>query len=377
MEPLRIGILMTRPKAEAKKDEVVRCPLTKNTERPWLCKHGFKEFLTREQIRTVNKFIVKYKYRESVPADASIGIYIMYAWKNVVVDFILPEEITPERLKSNHLNFMLIYDLLESFHVDGYKRFETVRKALETADNIYPPYSYQKFINNKCNYIKHVSKQSPKNVIDTYCLNVEVYRDVGLTVCVDRIIDQADKRKWGTSFVAKPVFGQESIDFKILKSRSDLESYIKMAFVTKKYPGIIFQEYIKDFDKNRPEIRMYYIGHDYAYSVITTHTSVSLPKCEGGGREVKTMKQLKSFASKVFRNLPPIKVQGVVLDKLLTRLDIACNHKFETPFLVNEIEFVPSLYISDINKVPESLLGDRMVKVCIDLIKGSKRYEYV
>lgn len=372
IEPLKIGILLTRPKAEFKKDELLNI---KSTKRPWLNSIYNPE---KHKHLTIKNRIGKL----CVPGDVSIGMYILDNWNNVEVDFITPEEIDPKRLRDNHINFMIIYDLLESFHVDDKHIYENFVKTLAHADNIYPPYNYQKFINNKCSYIKHLSKINQDLVIPTHCITMTNWKRIGTKNCREFIKKIVKERNWG-KFIAKPVFGQESIDFKnfgsIDKSNINyqIDKYINKCFKDKKYPGIIFQKYIEGFDQTKPEIRMYYIGNDYKYSVITNDETVKIPEDEKGTANVPTKTALKRFTKKVVNELPEIQIQGVKLPRLLTRIDVACEHKFKKPWIVNEVEFVPSLYIEDVNFIPEPDLGDQMVNIGLELVKKSGNYQYI
>lgn len=364
IEPLKIGILITRVKAEKKKDELVSM---NDKYRPWLNGKDIDK-----------KFFVSRNNDKCISGDVSIGLYIKDNWNNVEIDFIPPDEISDERLKNNHINFMIIYDLIESFHVDEPKVYKNFVETLEKADNIFPPIKYQKFINNKCSYIKYLEKTKKDVTIPTFCIMKDTFDKKSMELCLDDIIKLVTNLKW-EKFIGKPVYGQESIDFIKFDNynRQKIQKYIQKCFKDKKYPGIIFQKYIEGFDGDKPEIRMYFIGDKYEYSVITTDKNVMIPKCENGKKEVKNMTQLKNYAKKILGSLPEIEIQGVKLGKLLTRIDIACNYNFEKPWVVNEVEFVPSLYIEDISKIPEPLMGDRMVKLTLDLIKKSNKYEYV
>lgn len=374
-EILRIGLILTKPGAEKKKDELV-CIGDRN--RPWLPKN----------INIPQKLSCDRDGSRWIAGDVSIGKYIEYAWNNVEVDYILPGEITEERLNKNCINFMLIYDILESFHIDktsGKTQFEALKKVLfETKNvNIYPPRDYQEFINNKCSYITKLKKKS-KSVIPTKCFMYNKYKNnknFSSEIC-ESIKKYCKEQGWG-GFIGKPVYGQESIDFKIFKDGVDtkdeiLKKYIKHCFDEKKYPGIIFQKFIEGFDKESPEIRLYYFGDKYQYSVITTDTTVNLPKQENGSMVVPDSKfgELKSYSKSVLKSLPQIKMHGVNLDKLLTRIDIACGPNFDKPWYVNEVEFVPSLYIEDINKIPEPGLGDKIIDITLKFIKGSRYFKY-
>ena len=54
---------------------------------------------------------------------------------------------------------MIIYDLLEAFHVEPKKVYDKLVNALKKSKNIYPPYDYQKYINDKCLYYGDLEKK--------------------------------------------------------------------------------------------------------------------------------------------------------------------------------------------------------------------------
>lgn len=342
---VNIGIILTRKNAEKKKDELVNI---QSHKRPWLKLASEYKHLT---VKRGNKICV--------PGDVSIGLYILWNWNNVNVDFILPTEISPSRLKKNDLNFMLIYDLVESFHVDNKKLFEKFRDTIKNADNVYPPYYYQKMINNKCLYINHLGKKKCP-VIPTYCVTKETFSKYGKKRAIEEIKSKVSK--W-EKFIAKPVYGQESIDFKKFNNFSEktVSNYVSKGF--KKYPGLIFQKYIDGFDKSNPEIRMYFVGNDYKYSVITNDKTVKIPKSEMGTENVQGHSELIRKGKEIMGKLPQIKIKGKNVPRLLTRVDIGCEKNYKKPWLLNEVEFVPSLYIENVNFIPEISLGDRMVEI--------------
>lgn len=348
---LKIGIILTRVKSEKKKDELVSITSRK---RPWL-KYAYDK-------KKHKHLSIKRDGKRCVPGDVSVGLYILWNWKNVEVDFITPEEIDIERLKSNAMNFMLIYDLLESFHVDKPELFKKVDNALKKCGNVYPPYNYQKFINNKCSYINHLDKKND-SVIPTKCIMTSKCKKIGIEKCIDELKEHIKTNEWN-KFIGKPVYGQESIDFKKFNkfNKNSLMKYMKHCF--DKYPGIIFQKYIEGFDASNPEIRLYMIGDKYKYSVVTTNKTVKIPEDEHGTEKNIPKDKLIRKAKQTLNNLPDIKIKGKKLPRLLTRIDISCQKKYTKPWLVNEVEFVPSLYLEDVNYIPEIELGDQMIKIC-------------
>lgn len=358
---LKIGILLAEPSAESKKDEMAN---VNSTKREWL-----KLF---DSVKHKKLSVIKDSKR-CVAGDTSTGFCILAMFNNVEVDFILPEEINPSRLRKNHINFMLIYDLLESFHTDKTgKKFKALQETLRKCKNIYPPYEYQVFINNKCSYIKHLNKNNLE-VIPTFCIMNKTkmptnVNDDFVKQEKEKLVKYINKEEWG-KFIGKPVYGQESSYFSIFKKSNSLrlEPYIKKGLA--KYPGLIFQKYIEGFDKENPEIRLYFIGKTYRYSVVTTNTKVSMPKEEGGTLEIKPFKELKVFARNIVDKLPKLEMNGKTLPRLLTRIDISCQKDFNKPWYVNEVEFVPSLYIQDVNFIPEIWLATQMIDIAKKFIE--------
>ena len=342
---INIGIVITDPRSERKKQELV----VYSKKRPW-CKN----------IKL--KYMVNRKGVLSIPGDIAIGYYIMYKYKNVKVDFIRPSEISVRRFHSNDLVFIIIYDLLESFHTDRIN-FENFKRTLKNCRNVYPDYRYQKMINNKCSYYKFLEKEKI-NVVPTFCVSSETSSKEGLQKVVNKLFEKVKYNGW-KKFIAKPVYGQESSDFRKFTPNNtvSVKKYLTNAF--KKYPGIIFQEYIEGFDKENPEYRMYFVGNKYVYTIITTATVVDRPKAERGNFKENNLKRYKTFSRKVLKKLPDVIVDGVKLPRLLTRIDVSCCLEGPKSIFVNELEFVPSLYIEENTpgKPIDQLLGDKIVSI--------------
>ena len=318
--------------------------------------------------------------------------------KNIEIDFIKPKDITPKRLKKNDINFMIIYDLLEAFHNDKNdqkKEFTRIARIISKAPNIYPNFNYQKFINDKSKYIEYLKKKKVP-IIPTFKITCDKIKELGFKKAAEHIIKRVKKNNW-KKFITKPIFGQESIDFYAYKqgydkAKTELVKYLKKISGIKycqnkkikikkikkiKYPGILIQEYLEGFDKDKPEIRMYFFDNDnYKYSVITHNGKVDLPTSEFGKLKIssKKLNDLKRFAKQILKKTPEIKINSIVLPKAMTRIDIATSNSFGKPYNVNELEFVPSLYVQDVLKtIPEIHLGNAFNKVLKKYTAESKR----
>jgi hypothetical protein len=89
------------------------------------------------------------------------------------------------------LVFIIIYDLLESFHLSDKSKFKNFEYTLKNSDNVYPPYNYQKFINNKCTYYKYLAnKKIP--VAPTHCISKDKWlnRESGKYVNIQFIFSE-------------------------------------------------------------------------------------------------------------------------------------------------------------------------------------------
>ena len=253
-------------------------------------------------------------------------------------------------------------------------KFEIYKHALKTCKNVYPPYEYQKFINNKCTYYKYLAdKKIP--VAPTHCITKEKWFKRDNEMYVNKIIKKVKRNGWD-SIITKPVYGQESKDFAKFvtpkkeetdecdgdfcgktqagqSNKKKLQKYLSKNIP--KYKAIVIQEYIPGFDKSNPEFRMYFLDGIYAYCVVTTDSIVEQPSQEGGKFKVSADKwdYLMWFSKKVMDSLPKFKLPGLLKNPILTRIDIGSGLE-DVPFsfFINEVEFVPSLYIEDNNDFP-------------------------
>lgn len=357
---LKIGIVLNYKKAEKKKDELLSI---NSRKMPWLALAKKKEY---------KPFIILRNKKPHVPADVAIGLYLESKYPNVKVDYILPDEISTKRFKKNDIVFIIIYDLLESFHLSDKKKFANYKLALKNSNNVYPPYKYQKFINNKCTYYKYLSKKGIP-VAPTYCISKEKWFARNPDQYINKLIAKVKHNKW-ESIIAKPVYGQESLDFAKFISCSPVNGLAcKKPQIKKylsknipKYKSIVIQEYIAGFDKNNPEIRTYFINGEYKYSIVTTSSRVGTPVQEGGTFKIPNAKwkYIMSLAKKVMNSLPKLDLPGIFKSPILTRIDIGSGlvgvpHEL----FVNEVEFVPSLYIEDQKNPVIQNIGDSLLEV--------------
>jgi len=160
----RIGILLTDSQNEGKKEEIISLR-RRQPPRPWIKKVDFKK---NPDFRIERKAYFldcgsEVPKTVGVATDVSIGEYLkMYHGDVFDVDYIRPREISKERLAHNDINFLIIYDVLESFHIDrtkGKRVYHNFLDVLRSADNVFPNWELQEFIGSKLiyyNYFKQV-----------------------------------------------------------------------------------------------------------------------------------------------------------------------------------------------------------------------------
>jgi len=282
---------------------------------------------------------------------------------------ILPHDISKDRLARNDLNFLLIYDPLESFHTDkseGKKLYKKVKSVLDEAKNVFPPKDYQKLIYSKIEYYKYLKKNNIA-IAPTLTMTAEEYKKLGKKKATEKLWDKMEEMEW-RRFIIKPVLGIEGIDAEFFDEDEEQSFAKHLDMCMKKYPGVVVQKEIPNFgnSKKSPELRMYYVGKDYQYSACATNRTVARPTQEGGTFTVP-LKNLKDKTRRILKKLPEIRMKGKKLPKLLTRIDMGYIVEGRYSPFVNEVEFVPSLYAEDCahhpNRLIDKNIGDQMVKI--------------
>ena len=413
-DKIRIGILLNYPFLEVYKDELI---IVENKSKDYI-----KNIPTYHLVNYDNK---KYGY----PYDLVIGYYIKHVRPDIEVDFITPNELTNERLDKNLINFIIIFDLIEALNIDsmifdkqlsfGKTIYENYKNILDKATNVYPPKEYQKYFYSKSNYYNHLKSN---NIPITQFSNISTKNK---TKFLNEIIKYAKKMKFDP-FITKPDSGQEAINFilwkKVDKPKKDKfykKSYTNVKELRRKlkkyyenvkiYKKVVIQKYIPGFDnefdsnnmkKITSEIKSFYVGDKYAYSILTDkfchrqprieNKSVKFIDCQQECKKNKKCDDPCSFITKsqqcigpdinptelnrvklldkfVLRALPKIKLNDVELPRLLTRIDKAFiapyYSKKKRELFVNEIEFVPSLFVDIINYDMIEALGNQIANI--------------
>lgn len=411
---MKLGIILNYPILELWKDELV-----------------FPNENSKQYIKNIpDHYLIYVKNTQSehnygLPYDLVIGYYIKTHYPNIDVNFMYPDEVSVEKFKENDLVFILIYDLIEALNMENMTEFKTtknpyqkLKKVLKKVNNVYPPLYYQQLINSKCKYYDYL-KHHNIPIVHGYCFSTSNKNEN----VVENIIKQISLNKWD-KFITKPDGGQESIKFQIwqkanktqivdnityYKNYDDLYRELKLYYNDlRKYNGIIVQKFVDGFnDKNENkksneatiELGTYFVGDQYIYSIIKNYC-FRRPIVDGGsnnyincqeeclklncddpctignakkqcvGPDIDRLHYNRAvvLGKNVVKELPQISIGGVVLPKLLTRVDIGIlapkyTKLVERPIFVNEVEFVPSLLHNYIDIDIFELIGKQIINI--------------
>lgn len=356
---MKIGIIITPHfEEELKKEEFVS---VNSQGRPWLKRVQKDHYFVRNA-------------KPCVSGDIAIGYYIMYKYPHVKVDFIKPSEMSLKRLHANDLNFLVIYDRLESFHTQPLPLHRKFVDVLRKCKNIYPDFATQTLINYKATYYRYLQKQNItvvpfKDITHLQWTAAKSYPKK-LTL-VERVFKHAQRNNW-KKICVKPYGGQESVgvEFFDLTTTNVERIYHYVDNGMRLYEGVIFQQFIPNFSER--EFRTYFVGSEYAYTIISRPDvgKVRQPVSEGGDyNDTKRLKQVHDIAKKVVKVLPKIVVDGVELPRWLTRVDIGCCFGPAKALFVSEVEMVPSLYIKESPYYIEAPLGDQAVSITDQFVR--------
>jgi hypothetical protein len=180
---VKIGIVLTYPKNEVKKADLIShhpsLPYTQHADKKYIVE---RKYIWKGDVLKKVKRHPLGKY--GIPTDVAIGCSVRHMSKvgsGVSVDFILPHEVSAERLKANDLNFLILYDVLEAFHTDktkGKQVYKTLEHCLRNATNVFPPFAYQELIYSKIKYYNYL-KEHKIGIAPTLTMTAEEYQKLG------------------------------------------------------------------------------------------------------------------------------------------------------------------------------------------------------
>ena len=295
--------------------------------------------------QTPKKYLQQGLYSEPLlHTDVAIAMTVRRSYPDVIVDIILPNEISDKRLQKNNVNFILGYDCINQMVDEPYvKKFQgkqgynTLKKIYSSPKNkVFPPMNFLEFIWDKEKYLSVFQKKqipiSPTIIVSKYSTT--------------KILGDIQKKGW-KEFIIKPVGGTSAIGVERFKLQQCLKDPLLITNYFQEhqeyYPKFLIQELITGFKKHG-EIKMFWINQQYSYAVNTIDK-------EGGDQDgytvkpftnKKTLEHCKTIGEKALQLLPKIKVNNTVVKPVLVRTDFTCcqgnkQHTSKNYFL-NEVE---------------------------------------
>jgi len=212
------------------------------------------------------------------------------------------------------------------------------------APKIFPPAKYADLIYDKCDYYSFLSERGLP-VGNTVCVNRHEF-EAAPKATASRIARHIKLAKWGEAF-AKPVWGTDAIDVgrpAQLNTQPKILKYLTQTFANQRYPKVVFQKFYSDFETTVPQIRTYWLGDRYQYSVMEDHTEHYLTEAN----DVPLIEKAKAIARETFKYIKPLfRKDGRKVDPFVTRVDFGCclEKGNKDTLFINEIEFNPGLYL--------------------------------
>ena len=166
--------------------------------------------------------------------NSEIGLVtsIEYKYPDAEVTYI--KDYDEKKLQKNDINFLVGTNLLDAFY-HSKERYEKRLKIVKNKkNNIWPPYSEQKFLYNKGQYLLYFQKHGIP-IAPTFL--------IGKQRNVKSILQKVKQNKW-KEFVLKPEFAYANINIaKFDMNDNHLEKYLqKYLDKNEKYPGFVCQE---------------------------------------------------------------------------------------------------------------------------------------
>jgi len=203
----------------------------------------------------------------------------------------------------------------------------------------------------------------------------------GALAATAEVIDEI-RRRGIEKYICKPEYGQEACALKCFWPDSkveDVKDHLEWNFGA--FPGIIIQENIDNFGENEkcPELRMYFAGHEYQYTTVLFDKGCKTLVHEGGTLKLPSnidFLSCKALATRTVKCMPDITLKrdgrNVVMPKLLTRVDVGTVRNGIFNPWVNEVEFVPSLFLEHHQHPMDSRLGEEMVRITKLYVRSAK-----
>ena len=326
-----------------------------------------------------------------VRIDVAVGYGLKYFLANsplkVKYDIIRANEISVAKFKQydlviNQFMDLLIVPFMKMFEKNGVPHRKLFNIFEKSKDRLYPPFEYHKLIVNKCSYYEFL-KSHGVPIAPTLCVQkTDLQKDVN-KVLAD--LTNFVRNHKLTSVFTKPIHGTDSTGVKLFdkvqtpKFKADIVKHMRTTFRNKQYPGMVIQKYAKDFEARIPQARLYFIGDQYQYTVLTKRGDTFRPRSEDPSSPESKFVPLPCLKRRAQEILKLFKPYFGNKPMLMTRVDFGCclktvssdSKKQCANFFINEIEFNGGNYVHMNTKPDRRFMYDK--KVIQQLIKVIKK----
>jgi len=285
-------------------------------------------------------------------ADVAIPWHIKKNNEDIEVDIIFPEDITLKRLKSNMVNYVIGYDVINAVF-EGQERFQSMINIFKSCGNLMPSWEVQEFIYMKSSYMTRC-----KELGVPMAPTIFAYKKDRTPL---KLLSDIKAQGW-RMFVMKQSYMAFSLGFCKLtveeceKNPKILEDYFEEH---SDCPEYVVQEAIEGFVRNW-ETRCFWFNGEFLYA-IANKAAVST---DDGLEQIVTgddipeefLENAKRIGRQALACLPQLKTpDGQPIPMTLIRTDIGCSDtqvydkdthwdpKKKT-FFLNEIEYGGTTY---------------------------------
>lgn len=256
-----------------------------------------------------------------ISIDVAIAWYIQKHYSDIEVDFIFPEDITVDRLKSNVCNFVIGYDAVDAI-CESQERMEEVYNAFKRSGNILPSFEVQESVWLKSKYMQ-------KALDEGIAIAPTIFAERG-SRRPDVLLQEIKARGWQT-FIIKQSYACGSMGVTKLhvqdceEKPEILEEYFQS---WSECPEYIVQEFIEGFCRNW-EVKLYWFNGQFQYamghkSAVAAGQKASMVTDEGLPQEL--LEQAKKFGKQALQALPQETApNGMPIEGALIRTDIGIS----------------------------------------------------
>lgn len=294
--------------------------------------------------------------KNHISVDVAIAWYIRKHYPEFDVDFIFPQDITLDRLKSNLCNFITGYDILDAL-CEGEEQLAQVTNAFQNCGNIMPSWEVQEAIYMKSKYMKRAI-QAGVPVAPT------IFAEKGSRTA-EGLLQEIQARGWKDFFI-KQSYSCGSVGCKKMKvaeceaNPDILKEYFEEYADCSEY---VIQEFIEGFCRNW-EVRCFWFNGEFLYAIanraaVSTADGEKVGIITGDEIPKDFLEEAKKIGKEALKSLPQMTTPaGHPVGMTLIRTDVGCadSQVYDTGyahwnansrnFFLNEIEYGGTTYFS-------------------------------